>query len=404
VLLAASATVGAVEAVAQSNLSVRPTRVIADVPAGRTARAVLTVTNHHQARAEPIILSLVDLVQRPGGSLRIVREGDRDALAPDRLAASSRDWIELPAERIDIPPDTTREIPVLLRVPADARGTFVSGILIQTEVPEIPEGDGERRAVIRMQYGFLVPLITGIEGRPVRQDVRIEGLSLSLEEGGEADGEPAGDPTTRATVTVTNAGNSFPSLDGDIQVAARVAGDWRTVTRAALPDQSILPGTTLELEADIGRPLPSGDYRLVGSLSVDGRLMPRFEEIVAFEGDPAVDALSFDSLLTVSPVEVSLEAVPGATRTGVMEVENPGEEPVDITITVETPESLKNVAHGDIRGESYSAAPWSMVRPDRLTLRPGQRRRVRVISSAPREGPERANYYADIRVASAVAD
>ncbi len=115
---------------AQSNLNVRPMRVEAEVPANRTARVTLRIANQHPTRTERLDLSVVDLTQDPDGTLQIVTEEMRAEMAPGRLRASSRDWVQLPAETVEVPPETTLELPVRLRVPADARGSFVSAVLL----------------------------------------------------------------------------------------------------------------------------------------------------------------------------------------------------------------------------------------------------------------------------------
>ena len=390
---------------AQQNLSVRPMRVEADVPANRTARVVLTVHNRHATRQEPINLSVVDLTQNADGSLRIVTDEMREEMEPDALRASSRQWVELTAERIVIPPETTQEVPVLLNVPPDARGAFASGIMIRTDAPETPEGvEGEQNAVFAIRFGFLIPFITEIEGRPVRQDISIGNIRMEFDDGRDAEGNRVSDPTTRTFMEIANDGQTHSRLRGEVVVERRSGENWRTVTRAALPDRSILPGVELDLSTDLDRRLPSGEYRLLGNLQVDGRRLPRFERLIDFEGDPDVDTVAFDTALTLAPPRLSLDAVPGATRTNTIEVGNPGEAPLDVSIAIETPDSLQGVAMGEMRGEDLSAGPWSDARPSEFTLRGGQSRNVRIISRMPREGMDYANYYADIGIAGRYQD
>lgn len=389
----------ALPAAAQQNLSVRPMKVEADIPANRNARVVLRVNNRHPTRTEPLNLSVVDLTQAPDGSLRIVRDEMRAEMDPESLRASSRDWVELPAERIEVPPETTTEIPVLWRVPPDARGAYASAVMIRTDAPPMPEGEeGEQSAVFAISFGFLIPLITEIEGRPVRQDISIAGLSMTRDDGKNEAGEEVREPTTRVSMEIVNDGRTYSSLDGEIVVERRSGEHWRTVTRGDLADKDILPGLTLKLSSDLGRRLPSGQYRLLGNLEVDGRRLPRFERVIDFEGDPEIDEVAYDTTLTLSPPRLSLTALPGATRTGTVEIGNPGAEPLEVSVKIETPKSLRGMAMGDLMGEQLSAAGWTMLRPAKLTLRPGQKRNIRVISRMPREARQLPNYYADIRL------
>lgn len=382
---------------AQTNLSVRPMKVEADIPANRTARVVLRVNNRHATRTEPLNLSVVDLTQARDGSLKIVRQQMRAGMDQDKLRASSREWVELPSDRIEVPPQTTQEIPVLLRVPPDARGAYASGVMIRTDPPPMPEGqEGEQSAVFAIDFGFLIPLMTGIEGRPVRQDISISSVSMTHDNGKNEEGEDVRNPTTRVSMEVANNGRTHSSLDGEIVVERRTGDQWRTVTRGALPDRRILPGLTLELSADLGRRLPSGEYRLFGNLKVDGRRLPRVERVIDFEGDPEIDSVAYDTTVTLSPSRLSLTAIPGATRTNVVEIANPGTQPLSVAIGVKTPASLRGMAMGDLLGEELSAANWTSIRPAQLRLRPGQSRNVRVVSRVPLEGTQHPNYYADI--------
>lgn len=382
---------------AQQNLVVQPMRVEADIPANRTAQIVLTIRNRNEARVEPLNLELVDITQSSDGTLQIVTEELREGMDPERLRASSRDWVELPATRIEVGPGETAEVPVRLRPPPDARGAFVSAVRITTDAPDAPalESDGPQ-AFFAIRFGFLVPLITPIQGRPVRQNITMSDIEMVFDDGRAEDGSQASQPTTRAYMGIVNDGHTYSNLRGEITIERRMGANWRTVTRAALPERRILPGITLRLPVNLDRRLPSGEYRLLGNLSVDGRRLPRIERLVEFEGDPDADAVAFDTVLNMEPPLLGLEGVPGAARANTVAIGNPGEQPLTVTFTVETPESLKGVAMGEVAGDDLSAAPWTEIRPAELTLRPGQVRNVRVMSRMPREDMVHAHYYADI--------
>jgi hypothetical protein len=391
--------------VAQVNLSVRPMRVEADVPPNRVARVNLRVHNRHEVLEEVLNLEVVDLTQSPDGTLRILTEEERSQLDAGALSASSRDWVQLPAERIVLEAGTSAEIPVLLSVPADARGAYVSAIRITTDEPPMPEGTGaEREAFFAIRFAFLVPFVTEIAGRPVQQDIAIEGVDMVFQDGRDEDGESVADPNTRVAMEIANDGRTYSSLEGEVVVEQRVGENWRTVSRASLPDRRILPGLTLRLTADLDRRLPSGEYRLLGNLRVDGRLLPRFERIIDFEGDPEADAVAFDTTLTLEPLEIEIDALPGAARNEMLSVTNPSDQPIDVAIALQTPASLEGVAMGERMGEEFSAAEWSEAMPSEFTLRPGQSRNVRVMSRMPREGMDLPTYYADIVLAGTYED
>ena len=390
---------------AQQNLSVRPMRVEADVPPNRVARVVLTVQNRHAARNEPLNLEVVDLTQDRDGTLRIVTTEMRERMDPQELRASSRDWIQLPTERLVVEAGTTVEIPILLNIPPDARGAYAAAVRITTDAPPTPEATGDtQEAFFAVRFGFLIPLLTEISGRPVQQDIRMGELNLEFDDGLDNEGERVRDPATRVGMEVLNAGRTYSSLRSEIVVERRSGGTWRTVTRVALPERRILPGLTLELTRQLDRNLPPGEYRLLGNLSVDGRQLPRSEVIVDFEGDPNAGDVVFDTQLLLSPRMLQIEGVAGATRTATVEVENPGEQPLDVSIDISIPEALRGIAMGEIMGEQFSAAGWSQANPGMFQMRPGQRRNIRVVSRLPRGGLDFPHYFADIVLSGTYED
>lgn len=382
---------------AQQNLTVRPMKVEADVPPNRTGRIMLTVRNHHATQTETVRLEVVDLTQRLDGGLTIVEEEGREALDEFMRQASSRDWILLPPEEIVVEPEGTAEIPVLLRVPADARGAYVSAVRILTEAPDASANAGADQAgVFSVGFGFLIPMLTHIEGRPVRLDIDLADVSMNFDDGRDPEGNVVREPTTQAVLKIANRGRTHSSVQGTIRVERQTGENWRLVTRAEIARRSILPGATLELAEDLQRRLPSGAYRLIGSVAVDGRPLPRMEREIDFDGDPDTDSVAFDTTLRLEPSTVQLSVVPGATRTSTVTVTNPSDQPVSVQVRAQTPASLQGVAMGELMGEDLSAAQWSQIRPDRFTIRPRGSRNVRVMSRMPRDGVDRANYYADI--------
>ncbi|MCG5532439.1 hypothetical protein LRF89_03175 [Halorhodospira sp. 9621] len=391
---------------AQQNLTVRPMKVEADIPANRTSRVTLRVQNHHATQAETLRLEVVDLAQRKDGRLSIVDGTRRETLGELARQASSRDWIELPSDTVVVEPETVAEIPALLRVPPDARGAYVSAIRVLTEAPPTPERGEEQdqQGFFAVSFGFLIPLLTEIEGRPVRQDVGLSDVSMRFDDGRDADGNEIGEPTTRVAFAIDNRGRTHSSVQGDLRVERRVGDSWRLVTRTELARRNVLPGASLELARDLERRLPSGEYRLVGEIAVDGRREPRLVKEIDFEGDPDTDSVAYDTALRLEPASIDLGVVPGATRAETVAVTNPADRPVTVEAAVRTPEALRGVAMGDLMGDQLSAAPWVQMRPERFTIRPDGQRTIRVMSRVPREGVEQANYYADIVLEGRYAD
>jgi len=281
---------------------------------------------------------------------------------------------------------------VRLDVPRTARGTYFAGLLVET-----PRPPGAIGLVVLVRY--LVPFIVEIQGRPVRQKVRLHDLEMLYR---KADArQPA---TTVARMRIANEGRTFSRVRGDLRVERRAGERWRPVARVEIPQRGIIPGVTLALGDDLKRRLPSGTYRLRGNLYVDGRRVAPLDKEIAFEGDPDVTGVAFDTALGLKPGQLDLTAVPGATRTTVVQVENPSEDPLRVRVEAVLPGSLRGVALGQLRGEALSAVGWVRVRPAEFTLRPERRQNLRVIMRVPREGVDHANYYADLVFHATYAD
>jgi hypothetical protein len=358
---------------------VKPMTMQFSVDAGRVAQTTLDLTN---TSGEPLTLDIytTELTQSPTGSWLMANPEDADGLS------SAREWVTVQQSQIQIPPATLAEIPIQFTVPASARGTYLAAIIAEQPTPEGAEG-----LIVRVR--FLIPVIIQIKGRPVRQNIRLTEVGMNMIEATEND--PA---TTTLTMQVANEGKTFSRVRGELTLQVESAGNWRTLTRSEITERGIIPGVTLELPADIERRLPSGNYRLRAELYVDGRRVAPIEKDVAFVGDPEIDEIAFDTALLLEPAVVDMQVVPGATRTTILTIVNPGEEPVNVSLVSDTPKALAGVVMGELVGTSLSAQPWTQIMPAKFTLRPGRRQNVRVVSRIPREGADYPNYYADLVV------
>ncbi len=171
-------------------------------------------------------------------------------------------------------------------MPADAHGAYFAGIVAETPLT------ARHDRASSCACGSSFPLIVQIEGRTARQEVALEDAVMAYH-----DGSDGGAATTTA---------GPPHREQRPHVLARGWADdhraplgehWRPVTRFALKERSIIPGVTLELGNDLQRRLPSGPYRLLGELRVDGRRVPPVEKEIAFEGDPNASTLAYDTAL-----------------------------------------------------------------------------------------------------------
>lgn len=389
VLMAAALLMLVAPASAQG-FAVQPMRIDTTPRAGQTIEIPFEVNNTSVSGARTVELTLVELSQTSAGIWQPLVHDPASSATP---GASAYDWINVADGELLVPAAARASTTVSIRVPRDARGTYVAALLAETPVPPSPNG-----LVVRVR--FLIPIIVRIEGRPVRQEVRLEDVSLALE-GDEAQPQ---ERTARGYLTISNQGRTYSRIRGQLVLESRFGDGWRLVTRLDIDEHGILPEHDLSLGADVRRRLPAGRYRLRGDLWVDGRRVSPLEKEIDFAGDPLAEDVAFDTALLLDPDTIKMEVSPGATRSTTVLVENPGDKPVNVRMDVTTPESLRGVEYGEVRGTDFSASEWTEIRPSEFTIRPGGRRNVRVLTLPPNNGVDRPNYYADLVLKGTYAD
>ena len=369
---------------AAQGFMVKPMKLEAPARAGQSIELPIEIRNTAGDAARPIQLRIVELSQTSTGAWSI---GDPEKGSP---AASAIGWTTLGTDRLEIDPLQPAEVLVRFSPPANARGAYVVGV-----IAEEPRREDATGLTIRMR--FLIPVIVEIQGRPVRQRIKLDDLVMSYHDGSS---EPA---TTKAHLRVVNDGQTYSRVSGLLQVERKDGDRWRHVTRFEIAERSIIPGVALELGEDLARRLPTGDYRLRGQLNVDGRRVAGLDKEIAFVGDPRA-TLAYDAGLLLQPEMVDMEIVPGAARTAVLRVENPGQDPVKVKAVIGTPRGLIGFQAGDVVGSDLSAEPWTVIQPAEFTLRPGGRQNVRVVSRVPRGDLGHPNYYAELVLSGTYAD
>lgn len=392
VVLAAALMLGTLaQSAGAQGFQVRPLFVDGEVPPGSDVVIPIEITPTSQLDGRTIEIDVVQLAQSPEGAFRAVAFDPETV--PDRSAAT---WIEVPSD-VTLAAREPSLIEVNLRVPFAARGSYAAGLLLSAPPPEGAEG-------LRLTLRVLVPIILGIEGRPTRQDVRLSDAGLRYRmpdapDSGDDDGLPL---STLVDALIENNGGTFSSLRGDLWLDVKDESDaWRQVRRVDIPATRLLPETAISLPVDLGRLLPSGDYRVRGELYVDGRRTTPLRREIVFQGHPDVQALATDIDLQIEPSVFEYDYRPGATRSGRIAVTNPAIDPVEVRIDVALPDSMAGRASATVRDTDLSAAEWLEVQPANFVLRPGQTRNLRLVARFPDAEPAHQNYYAAL---SLVAD
>ena len=156
----------------------------------------------------------------------------------------------------------------------------------------------------------------------------------------------------------------------------------------------ILANTRLRLEEFLPHPVFSGEYRLVASLSHEGRLLRKVDfPIVIKDGDfPAQDAnvVRVAQDITVEPPQVELSLRKSGRRIESIAIQNSSLQKVRVKL-----------APVELQGEFHAAL---QLRPDEFELPAGQSRKVIVSVDSKREITEHGYAYAELTVSPEVGE
>ena len=389
VLIGAALFVSAGPAFGQ--IAAEPMKLEVQITPGKIVSSVINLRNFLPDAAVPIDLSVVDLSQSEDGQWLVVDpNGINDSNSPSfgfdlsRLS-SCKEWVRLPTNTLRLDPLQTVPLEVTLRVPRGLRGFYTAGIVAsmtsQSNLPGISVG-------VVMQ--LVVPVIVEIEGRAVTP--RIEATDVGMEfvpAGG------AGKATTAVSMRIDNSGSSFSRLHPIWRVWSLSGGNWRVITTKEFGEQGIIPGAKLNLKANLNKSLPSGKYKLAAELYVDGRRTKRVQKEVDFAGDPKITQVAADKPLDLEPLDITIESLPGATRTGTVKVFNGADATVNVRTALGLPPVLRSTASGEVKGEDLDCTGWLKVVPEQFTLQgEGGRQNLQIVATMPNPVATHPCYYA----------
>lgn len=383
----------AAPASAQFKILVKPMTLEFTPLAGRTVQEVLQLRNRDANTPRVIDLKLHELSQYEDGSWRLMEPGPTVEAADANLSSCFK-WVQLGATTATLGPLRMVPVNIKLKTPPRVRGFYCAAITAAIR-PRPQLATTGASLVVR----FLVPVLVQIRGRPMRQNIALKDVGMQFRP--QSVMQPA---TTMVAMRIANHGGTYSRLKASMVLQKQVGGRWRTVTDAEFKEVSIIPGVELNLKSDIQRSLPPGRYKVMGSLYVDGRRVKPLQKEIDFAGDPGIARIVFDAALELTPSELSILGVPGATRTAVMKVDNTTDDAVDIQVSLTMPQVLKGVAFGDLKGEDLICTNWLRVVPEKFKLRAGGRQNIRVISRMPSTQAVRASYYALLNLRATYPD
>jgi len=359
--------------------TVQPMKIELPVRPGQLVKSKLEIRSLDPNEVHTVDLSVVELSQNIEGDWRII-EPNADLNDPNspnfgfdmsKLSTCSK-WISMRPNSVDLSPLGVSPVEVTLRVPRGIRGFYGAGIMASVRPrPDMTD--------VSLVLRFLIPVLVEIQGRPMQHKITTNDVGMELY-------DPPGESpaTTLLSMSVENIGGTFPRLYPVARLWSFADGHWRILTTTEFQDIGIIPGAKLNLKTNINRSLPSGKYKLAGVVYVDGRRTKRVEKEIDFVGDPTITQVTADAPLDLFPSDVSIESMPGATRSAVIKVYNGSDETVNVQATLGLPHVLYNATLDNVRGVDLSCADWVTVTPEKFTLRgEGGMQQVRINTKMP---------------------
>lgn len=362
--------------------SVEPMKVELQVTPGKIFNSVVRIRNADPNESHTIDLKVVELTQSEDAQWSIVDPNDPTTGDISKISSCSS-WIRLNRNTVTLEPLQVLPMEIALRVPRGQRGFYTAGILASVRPrPDLTGG-------VLMSMRFLVPVVVEIEGRSPQPRVQATEVGMQfIQVGG------SGPATTVATMRVENNGLTFSRLKPLTRIYSLAGGHERVITTTEFPETGIIPGARLNLKADVLKAIPSGKYKVVGVLYVDGRLTKRIEKEITFAGDPKISQVASDAPLDLDPTEIFIEGLPGATRTQTVKIFNAANETVNIRAAMGLPTALQGTVVNQVRGQDLDCTKWVKIVPEQFTLQgEGGRQNLQIIATIPNPGATHPCYY-----------
>jgi len=400
---------------------VQPMKVELGVRPGKRFAKQLVIENLNQNAGEKVDLRITGVTQDSDGIWQIIepdaqitqdpngpkwvavqRPNDKEPIYLDiQRLRSCQKWLRLGTDVVELDPLQRKFVRLEVTVPPGTRGYYCAALMAQTKFREEREAGVNATVVLQ----FLIPVIIEVQGRPVRQEVKLTDVGLQFRPQGEL--TPA---ATLVTLGIDNPGGTYSRLRGIARVSSEYKeGRWRKITEQEFPDTGIIPGVTLDLKQDVGRALPSGKYKVQGYLFVDGQRGGMIEKEVEFAGDSRVVSQRADAALELDPPEQTIETIPGAMRGATMRVRNASEDSVWVDVEAVLPEAMSQMTivdpqAGTIMGEQMGCGDWLEVTPKRFELRGYGQKNLRIKCRVPKSAAGMPNHYAAINLKATYPD
>lgn len=379
---------------ASAQFIVQPMQINVQGKRGSRITRVFKLENRDRYEAQFATIEVVDLMQARDGSWAVF---DTDMLTEldsgfnAEAHASCKDWISIGRSEADIQAyDSTTESMSIV-IPSSAKGFACAGLRVA--LAPRPGADG-----VVIKYDFIVPILVSIEGRALRSDVKLQSSGLKFIEAKDDKRESAS-----VFVGIKNEGTARSKVTPITSIWQILPEGSRLVKRdIKMPEIGIIPGARVDIHSDLQNSLPTGRYKIVTRLSVDGRRVKGLTQEVEFNNPIFTGLAHQDAAMRLIPGQIDLELQPGRVGTQKVVIHNYSDEAIVVKAIPVVPDVIAHKVT-DVRGEDISCADWIEVRPNELPIRAGGERKVTVIVRMPKEESlpklvvDPTNYYGTVK-------
>lgn len=225
------------------NITVSPTQVVLNLPAGASAGGVATLINDGDQPYDFIAYS------KP---YRVTGEDYNQLFTASPGVTDISGWISQPTATIHIAPHQTTTIPYKITVPAGTAGGGYYGVMFYQSLPKPVAGTG---VMSQQRIGIVVYL--RVEGQDVQKG-RVESFSVSFLQPGA--------PVT-ATLRLSNEGN----VHYDAAITEHVTDVFGNAKADISLTRFILPGTIRRIGIDWAKAPAFGLFRVNGVVQIFGQ-------------------------------------------------------------------------------------------------------------------------------------
>ncbi|NLG68093.1 MAG: hypothetical protein GX496_00790 [Firmicutes bacterium] len=332
------------------------------------------------------VVSVVPIRQDASGAYR--PDPDGRASAP-----SAAEWIEVQPTQFTITPGRSQTIQGRLTFPRSFSGGAYAAVIIEL-VPEPPtDGEPGPRQEFRHQFAVIVEAVS--RGAVVRPQVRIDGFRVATTEqrGFEQYRARYGPQAVVFLTDVVNEGNVHALVSGTLSLWDESGRKIREFPLGA-GRGAVLPGAAVAVGSLLPGGLPPGRYTAQAVINYGG-LRPAITRQSFVLGGDLLDSPQGGRAvrIDVQPEVAIFELVPGASRFAAIRVRNLDRVPVTLSGTI------LPLVYDEAGNPNTEALPspvsndgWLTLRPERITVAPGQVRNLQVAVRTPSDVQPGARY------------